>query len=1354
MKLKPIISFLVIPLFFISIHSYPKSDRVFQTKIFETFTKKNGLGSNSVFDIYRSSDGFLWVGTVYGLYRYDGVRFSLVNIQDIMASKYWVHHVTGDLEKNIWLSIYPRTIVRYNTRTSSTKLYNLKNKHGELLDEGKVTKVFVDSSNDIWVGTTTNLQKLNRKINQFEEFPLVSNNKKSTIDSVSDIVQEGKKLWIGTNNGIVELDHNNSYKRHLPAFLRDTNNFQVVDIEKSNDGYLWVATSKNIYKFNSKKNNDITLLDWKEKELCRQPIKKMFFDDANRIWLSFSGDSINICVINIGKFSAREILSSNAFQSSFKNDDFYQAHQDQEGIIWFGTDGGLVKLSKNLDVYEFFTATTSKGLLMSMDKIHNNLFMSSNGFWHFDRETLLGEKLLEHEIQSSGILNGIGIYYTKRFQGRVNVYFYDSSSKRNIEATALNKTLSNLNINNVSLIGGDNGYLWVVTSKGVIRYQHFNKKIAKIFWKKRGLKSKISPFYLRNFDSQVWGCAMDGELFYSDLNGANLQKVTLTNRNQVTLRCNTISQGLGRYLWVGAQAGVFSVDMLSKNVKHVHDVDVYVGRTVETDTDLWIESEGLFYIFNKESEKHSIVDLSRFEDISTASYYSKPYIENNVGFFPYLQKSLKLSFDKFEHPEEHVKVNFSDFYLNNNKVDLRNHPLVNTNFQIPYVENLEIKYSKSTIKFDFFSSNFSVPHKVKYRYKLDGYDEDWLYANYQQNFASYPSLFDGVYTLKVQARIEDSEQWGPVRELTLTITPPPWRTWLAYSFYFIAIGFILYSIYQYRLRVLTRKAKELEQQVKQRTEQIEIQKETIKNLLERKNEMFANVSHEFRTPLTLIIGPVNSFIQKHKDYKVDFMPVINNAKRLLRMVDQLLDIARIDSDQKSDFEIINLSELVKKIAVNMQSLAEERKLNIKINVSDSAYVQVNYDAAEKVIVNLVSNAIKYNSPNGTISIKLETNKDKVFFSISDTGIGIPSSEQERIFERFVRLEQNETDIPGAGIGLALVKELVERYQGKISIKSEIDQGSCFSIEWPKAENKEHLHSSEINTEIDLDSIISTQEVDAIRNSQSTIEVSSQEETLAENKPKVLIVEDHPEMRAMLNNLLNSNYDCELAKNGSEGIEKAINTIPDLVITDLMMPGKSGFDVAKALRNDTKTSHIPIILLTAKGDIGSRLTAWKTEIDEFITKPFDQHELLVRCQNLLNIRRLLSSRVNSQLNNVNHDERVSLEGISLRDQEFIKSLEDAVESRYSNDKLTVSILSGLLFMSEKQLQRKVKALLNQSIPDYVRNYRMRKAAELLESGMQVSQTAFEVGFSSASYFGSCFKACFGVNPSEYLKQKNR
>ena len=518
---------------------------------------------------------------------------------------------------------------------------------------------------------------------------------------------------------------------------------------------------------------------------------------------------------------------------------------------------------------------------------------------------------------------------------------------------------------------------------------------------------------------------------------------------------------------------------------------------------------------------------------------------------------------------------------------------------------------------------------------------------------------------------------------------------------------------------------------------------------ELKTSFFTNISHEFRTPLTLILGPVKQMIDETNEQKSkEKLSVVHkNAKRLLNLVNQLLDIAKLESgNMKLRTSPQNIIPFLKAIVISFTSYAERKNITLKFETSEEKIiVYFDNEKFEKIITNVLSNAFKFTPERGKIMVRAESNDKFLTINISDTGVGIPKEKISKIFDRFYQVNQAHTrEYEGTGIGLAFTKELIELHKGTIEVESVEGKGTTFKINIPLG--KDHLKPEEIIITDDNNSLtIHTEpflEEPAIKNKFNFITKNG--------KPILLIVEDNYDVRNYIKQNLENGFNITEACNGEEGWEKSISQIPDLIISDVMMPKLDGFKLCEKLKSDERTSHIPIILLTAKASSQDKINGFKTGADDYIMKPFEPNELVERIKNLIEQRKRIHDHFrkhglleldDSKVNNL--------------DKEFLNKVVNTISKNISSESFCVELLAEKLFISRSLLHKKLVSLTGESPVELIRRIRLQKATELMEKKFgNISQIAMEVGFNSSAYFTECFKEQFGISPSQYLHKINQ
>jgi signal transduction histidine kinase/CheY-like chemotaxis protein/AraC-like DNA-binding protein len=648
---------------------------------------------------------------------------------------------------------------------------------------------------------------------------------------------------------------------------------------------------------------------------------------------------------------------------------------------------------------------------------------------------------------------------------------------------------------------------------------------------------------------------------------------------------------------------------------------------------------------------------------------------------------------------------------------------------IDNTEELVLTHKQNVFSITYAALDMKYTDKVAYSIKLEGFDEDWKYMHKQRN-ATYTNLPHGKYVLRIKSTNSDGVWVDNERTIKINVLPSFWVTGWAYIIYFIGFiiiigvsGYILFVIYHLKNSVA-----------------IEHQ------LTELKLRFFTDISHELRTPLTLIAAPVEHMLQQDdlpQKTKDELKLVQRNTDRMLRLINQILDFVKIQN-RKMDLRVeeIEIGQAVAKIMENFKSLANDHKIEFTLDdQTNNEVVYLDMDKFEKIVFNLLSNAFKFTNPGKSIKAILENKKDSVILRVKDSGVGISENRRKALFERFESfLDRNIFNQPSTGIGLSLVKQLVDMHKARIEVDSKVGEGTVFSIEFFKG-----IGHFDNETDIIVPENMESQPIKPLCDDNETDNDEVTDTT-------VLVVEDNDEMRQFLRNILGKHYRVLDAPNGKEGLEIATTQIPDLIISDVMMQGIDGIELTRKLRSELHTSHIPIILLTAKTSIDSKLEGLETGADDYITKPFSTTYLLARIENLLEQRQKLQALYRSQLGVKPIEVNPSQPQIHSYDQKFLDDLTALMEKNMDNGNLVVDDLVSEMGVSRSVFFKKLKTLTGLAPIEFIKEMRVKRAAQLMTSGQyNMTQISYMVGINDPRYFSKCFKQFFGLTPTEYKDQ---
>ncbi|WP_071147055.1 hybrid sensor histidine kinase/response regulator transcription factor [Bacteroides ihuae] len=860
----------------------------------------------------------------------------------------------------------------------------------------------------------------------------------------------------------------------------------------------------------------------------------------------------------------------------------------------------------------------------------------------------------------------------------------------------------------------NNGHLWVGTTNGAIS---FNEDF-------------VSPEEIRfNHYSRI---PSDN----SSLSNNDVHWIILTKKNELYLA--TFGGGLNKLL---------SIDKDGKAKFKAYTVDdglpsdVLLSIREDRKGSLWISTENGVskfipseHRFENYDDKTLPVRVRFNEAASTSTSDGNILFGASNGIFKFNPDSIRKS--KYVPP-----IVFSKLLIANQEIVPGENELLKQG--LDETSELTLSHKENIVTIQYAALDYTNPGNIQYAYMLEGFEKDWTYADKQRN-ATYTNLPKGEYTFKVKSTNSDGVWVENIRTLNIVVLPSFWETPLAYLLYvsfilliiFVAV-YILFTIYRLKHEV------SVEQQVS-----------------DIKLRFFTNISHELRTPLTLIAGPVEYVLKNSKlpdDAREQLVVVERNTSRMLRLVNQILDFRKIQNKKmKMQVQRVNVVAFVQQIMENFESLAEENHIDFVFETEkDELWLWVDADKFEKIIFNLLSNAFKYTPSGKMITVFIREDAESVSVGVQDQGIGIAENKRKSIFIRFENLvDKNFFNQSSTGIGLSLVKELVEMHKATISLDSKLGEGSCFKIDFLKG--REHYDDTvEFILEDSAVSVSLSKDVSSICTSEIPQEKQSDlsAEEAGNRKEVMLLVEDNSELRLFLRSIFSSAYTVVEAVNGMEGWSKALKYLPDMIISDVMMPEKDGIEMTKELRANMTTSHIPIVLLTAKTSIESKLEGLGYGADDYITKPFSATYLKARVENLLNQRHKLQAFYRDNLMGYNAGEGEEIEDrqpeMSSIDRKFMDKLADMMEKNMDNGELVVDDLVSELAVSRSVFFKKLKTLTGLAPIEFIKEMRIKRAAQLIETGeFNMTQISYMVGINDPRYFSKCFKQKFNMTPTEY------
>lgn len=1331
-----------------------------------------GLSHNQVNAILKDQDGFLWFGTTSGLNRYDGYSFKIFRKQSNDSTSLTDSHINALYELpdgKIWVVTRAAACI-YDSHTEKF-MANESYLHALGLPSGYVVNVVKGSRGRYWFLYDNGLYLYSSANKKVEAFSGNSLNVSEKITSVKETNDD--KLWLLYENGLLQkydintskvifsgtalqniykegttyydffidndgdllvwgfasgffLFHpqNNSVSQfNETSFPSRLSSNVVTHIVQDNNGVLWVATDHGGVTLIDKKNNFKTtylLNDPKNpKSLSQNSITALYKDDNGIIWLGTYKQGVSYLNSKIVKFPYYHHELSNP--NSLQYDDVNRFVEDKLGNIWIGTNGGgLIYFDRKSNIFKQYLHNAT-----DINSLSNNVIVSL---------------LIDHD----NIL-WIGTYLggLNSFDGNKFTHYKHSD----------NDSLSLSNDNVWEIFEDSDQNLWVGTlgsgldlfDRKTKRFKHFQNKV--------GSQNVVSSNYISEImqdrKGNLWiGSDIGITVFEKNSTTPVFYRHTSENNSLSSDNVISLLQDSKERIWVGTAEGLSLFNEKTNSFQTFTTSNglpdnIILNILEDNHQTLWISTPNGLCSAVPQKKENSIslfvINYDETNNLQSREFNDNAALKTRTGELVFGGPSgfNIINPDKIAIPSYHPKIVFTGLQIFNNNIEpgviINDRVLLKES--ISQLQSIDLKYKENVFSIEFASLDFARSTRDKYAYMLEGFNPDWLYANGNQRQVTYTNLGPGSYTFKVKV-LNGNGLWSDVKSLQINIEPPFWRTPLAYIIYvLIAAGLFLLA------RRITLDRIQMRFEVQQQRREVE-RAHAIEQL---KTKFFTNVSHEFRTPLSLIIAPLDRIIKQSSDeeQKNQLNLVQRNAKRLLNLVNQLLDFRKMEVQEvklhPSIGDIIAFSE---DISHSFTDIAEKKNIQFSFSSNvDSLEIYFDKDKIEKILFNLLSNAFKYTHDGGMVSINLLYNPPvnnagdgTIAIEVKDTGIGIPPDMHDKIFERFF-----QTDVPqsmvnqGTGIGLAITKEFVKLHSGIITVKSEPEKGTCFTVLLPAKKIYEasvRASTSPIPTE-------------------TTDQILSEASGRAGKKQTIMIVEDNEDIRFYLKDNLKAQYHVEEATNGKEGWEKIKQVNPDLIVSDIMMPVMDGIELAGKIKNETLTSHIPIILLTAKGSEEKQLEGFNLGVNDYITKPFTFEILASRIRNLLAQQKLLQKRFQKQVQ-VNPAEIT----ITPVDEKFLKQALEAVEKNMDNPDFSVEDFSRDMFMNRVTLYRKILSLTGKTPIEFIRSIRLKRAAQLLEkSGMSVSEIAYEVGFNNPKHFSKFFKEEFKVSPSQYVATKN-
>jgi len=1313
------------------------------------YTTSEGLPSNSTTSAITDEKGFLWVGTLNGLCRFDGYSFkTFVNIPGDTTSltNNYVNALIMDKSGRIWVGTLDGLNLLDPVTEKFTRFSHQDNKPRSL-SNNKVWALLADRDNNIWVGTDDGFDKFVEKSRDFDVYqPNVSDPYAMKGKSVNAIIEDGPdKLWLGNwSSGLNLFNKRDKLFTNFPQqqYPNQRNPNDVWTLCMDSEHNIFVGTYWNgLFKFNTQ-THTYTAFPCPDKE-NHAVFRILKLDD--RFMLLCGNDGFYS--LNTGNSTWKQLANFIGFQQA-------GLYRDDNGIIWVCAMNGLAKFDSKQYKFVFSPFVKTNRLIRSLIIKDNKIWIGTN--------------------------NGLTIIGP----GQQSITFLHSADPKSIGSNEINK-----------LYIDREHKLWVLTEFGFDEYDdktgvfthHFHHSSLGSFFNEdvfrdilevnpgeyylstdAGLKiynshtNTFTHYYNRKNDPH----SLSNNHLYSVVKDAD-NKIWIGTEGGGLNRFNPVTRSFERYIANDGKAG-------SVTNNNIH------GIFVDRDKNVWVcTQDGL----NKYVRKtNSFISYSKQDGFASNVFKQIAgdgngtlWVVTETGVSAFNPRTMKIrNFDQGDGVFANAvicNINGSKMLMAGSNGLVTFSPLqMNTNTIVPPVyisglevlstpvepgkgsvlklpientEKIELSYNQRQFSLEFVALNYTHTEKNTYAYKLEGFDKKWNYVK-EQRKATYTNLNPGEYTFRVIAANNDGIWNNKGATLTVVITPPWYLTWWAYVIYFLLAAGAVYGYIVYN----DRQAK-LKYEVK--LTHIEAEKE--KELHEKKLSFFTNISHEFRTPLTLIINLVKDILYAGTNNvdQQDLNTINRNAKRLLSLVDQLLLFRKADAGaDELKLSHFNIVTLCREVFLCFAHQAKTKQLGLEFLCgNENIQIVADREKIEIMLFNLLANAIKFTDDGGSIKLKLKGDDNFAYVEIIDSGCGISEIAGDKLFNKFYQEHSSGKNAKGGlGIGLYLAKSYAEAHGGNIVYESEVNKGTTFKVMLPvnaKAAGDEIIQEEHVDSSVFFKEI-SDEQMDENGPGKPEQQEAPDNE-LASEKKSMLVVEDNKEISGYIKQVFRSEYLVYGADDGETGYKMILEIMPDIIISDVMMPGMSGIELCNKVKEDPELNHIPVILLTASTSPEIKLKGIEGGADDYISKPFETEVLVARVKGILKTRNNLQKYFFNEITLKSNNLKISQEY-----KDFLQKCLAIVEKHLNDNDFNIKALAGEIGMSHSNLYRKIKSISGQSANGFIRVIRLRKAAEImLTSDCTVYEVAYKVGFNDLKYFREQFSKLFGVNPSDYIKK---
>lgn len=1331
-----------------------------------------GLSHNQINCFLRDRKGFLWAGTSSGLNRFDGYNFTVYRNSSQDSTSLVdnsINKLFEDPDGRIWVNTYFGVCV-YNPHLNNFDRNSNRMLREYGIPEGIISDIIPDRNGNYWFIHQSSglyrydtLKKESVRV-RYSENDIVS----------SMVVDSTNTIWIIYRSGKIEALDGKTFEVTYTSqdLLRPhTSEFLDYNLRLDNDNDLWVyVTNSNfgLFYFNTKTRNVVHINRRAPGlRLNSDIVRNVVVSKNGLIWVGTDHGGVNL--IDKKNWTVKHILNDPGDDRSLSQNSINALYIDYEDIVWIGTfKKGINYYHNIITKFKLYRQQLNNPNSLPYDDVNSfaeddkgNIWIGTNGggLIYFDRQSNTFKRYVHEPGNLNSLSTNVIVSLLTDHEGKLWIGTYygglDSFDGKQFTHHKYNPTdPTSISDDNVWDIMEDHNHnLWIGTLVGGLNLFNRETKKFKRFTVADGIHTGYVPALFEDDEENIWVGTGYG-ISWKKKNDSTFTHILAANApgalsNNGVIAVHQDTRGL---LWLGTQDGLNVYDKKSKRFKSFRVEDGLPHNSIvsilEDDKhNLWVGTpNGISNILLEPGQDLDQLtpvfrNYDELDGLQGKQFNSRSALKTSKGelLFGGTNGFNLFKPDDLIYNEHKPPVVILDFQIFNNsvKVGEKIDGEIILNKSIGETESVTLKHNENVFSIEFAALSYFHPIKSQYKYKLEGFNKEWLTADGKSRKVTYTNLDPGEYTFRVIASNNDGFWNEEGTSLKINVLPPFWKTKIAFGIYlFVILGALF----------LTRQVILQRERMKFKIHQEREEAHRIHELDMLKIRFFTNVSHEFRTPLTLILTPLEKMLKTSNDVndKNHLQLIYRNARRLLNLVNQLLDFRKMEVQEikltPTAGDIIHFS---RDVAYSFSDLSEKKNISFSFQSAiDKLETVFDHNKLERILFNLISNAFKFTPEGGKVSVDLLTverdGQQWLQIKVRDTGIGIPPDKKDQIFERFF---QNDTPSSmvnqGSGIGLSITKEFVRLHGGTISVDSEPDHETCFTVELPVNEisaASPPLSLQVKEDEYDPSSLVSIDGPQLVKGTR--------------RKPVLLLVEDNEDFRFYLKDNLRMRYQIVEAHNGKEGWSQAISHIPDLIVSDVMMPEMNGIDFCRKVRMDARTSHIPVILLTARSADDQIKQGFESGADDYVTKPFSFEILQVRLKNILERRAVFQKSFEKKV-----EIKASEIKISSLDEKLIAKAIKYVEEKISDPDFSVEDLSHEVGMSRVHLYKKLISLTGKSPIEFIRTIRLQHAAQLLEkSQLTVAEVAYKVGFNNPKYFAKYFKEQFNILPSLYAASK--